>query len=260
MHVAGSYPVFHQPLPPGPSPQHCSQARYPPVCTDTGGCTNPVQVQDLATGLVELHEVHTGPLLKLVRSLWVASHLSSVSATHLGIICKSDEGAFPKSHCLPLMKVLNSVGSRMDLRGIVLVTGFHLDFELLTVTLWTGSSIQFVIYLTAHPSNQYCSNEVVGILWGTVAKTLQESMYMTSIALCLFTDAVTPFYKAIRLVRHSLLLKKPCFLSLITLSTICLDTDSRRICFIILGTVVPRVLLFKKGVQYFLSSSLCGFI
>lgn len=144
------------------------------------------------------------------------------------------------------MKVLNSVGSRMDLRGIVLVTGFHLDFELLTVTLWTGSSIQFVIYLTVHPSNQYCSNEVVGILWGTVAKALQESMYTTSIALCLFTDAVTPFYKAIRLVRHSLLLKKPCFLSLITLSTICLDTDSRRICFIILGTVVPRVLLFKK--------------
>jgi len=55
----------------------------------------PTQVQDLALGLVELHEVHTGPPLKPVRvpldgmpSLQRVDH-----TTHLGVISKFAEGA-----------------------------------------------------------------------------------------------------------------------------------------------------------------------
>jgi len=46
------------------------------------------QVQGLAFGFVEPHEVHMGPLLSLPRSLWMASHPSQ-----LGDICELAEGA-----------------------------------------------------------------------------------------------------------------------------------------------------------------------
>jgi len=52
-------------------------------------------VQDLALGLVEVHEVHTGPLLKLVQvhldgmpSFWCLD-----CTTPLDVICKLAEGA-----------------------------------------------------------------------------------------------------------------------------------------------------------------------
>ncbi|KAK4806258.1 hypothetical protein QYF61_013402 [Mycteria americana] len=45
----------------------------------------PTQVQDLALGLVELHEVHMGPLLKPVKSI--------NCTTQLGVFCKLAEGA-----------------------------------------------------------------------------------------------------------------------------------------------------------------------
>ncbi|KAK4816838.1 hypothetical protein QYF61_023902 [Mycteria americana] len=55
----------------------------------------PTQVQDLALGLVEPHEVHTGPLLQLVQvplddipSFWCVN-----CTTQLGVICKLAEGA-----------------------------------------------------------------------------------------------------------------------------------------------------------------------
>jgi len=55
----------------------------------------PTQMQDLALGLVEPHEIHTGPLLKLVQipldgmlSLWCVS-----CTTQLGVISKLAEGA-----------------------------------------------------------------------------------------------------------------------------------------------------------------------
>ena len=54
------------------------------------------QVQDLALGLVEPHEVHTGPLLKLIQvPVDGISSLRGVNhTTELGVICKFAEGAF----------------------------------------------------------------------------------------------------------------------------------------------------------------------
>jgi len=53
------------------------------------------QMQDLALGLVEPHEVHTGPLFELVQvpvdgilSFWCV-----ICTTQLGVICKLAEGA-----------------------------------------------------------------------------------------------------------------------------------------------------------------------
>ncbi|KAK4810808.1 hypothetical protein QYF61_008780 [Mycteria americana] len=60
-------------------------------------------------------------------------------------------------HSVPLsmsvMKILNSTGSRTPL-----VTGFHLDIEPLTRSLWTQPSSQFLIHLTVYPSNPSLSN------------------------------------------------------------------------------------------------------
>jgi len=65
-------------------------------------------MQDLARGLVELPEVHAGPLLKLVQvpldgipSFWCVN-----CTTQLGVICKLAEGAFNPAKSL--MKILNS--------------------------------------------------------------------------------------------------------------------------------------------------------
>ncbi|KAK4820325.1 hypothetical protein QYF61_023558 [Mycteria americana] len=62
----------------------------------------PSQVQDLAPGLVEPHEVHTGPLLQLVQvpldgipSFWRVS-----CTTQLGVICKLAEGALNPPVCV----------------------------------------------------------------------------------------------------------------------------------------------------------------
>ncbi|KAK4831361.1 hypothetical protein QYF61_017492 [Mycteria americana] len=54
-----------------------------------------IQVQDLALGLVELHEVHMGPLLKPVKvSLdGIPSLRHANCTTQLGVICKLAEGA-----------------------------------------------------------------------------------------------------------------------------------------------------------------------
>ncbi|KAK4826882.1 hypothetical protein QYF61_012070 [Mycteria americana] len=59
VHIASSYPIFHPPVSPSPSPQSCSQLIRSPACTGL--------VMDLVLGLVELHEVHMGPLLKHVK-------------------------------------------------------------------------------------------------------------------------------------------------------------------------------------------------
>jgi len=72
------------------------------------------QVQDLALGLVEPHEVHTGPLLKLVQvpldgipSFWCVN-----CTTQLGVICKLAEGALDLTKSL--MKVLYSTSPTTD--------------------------------------------------------------------------------------------------------------------------------------------------
>jgi len=52
-----------------------------------------IQVQDLALGLVEPHEVHTGPLFhfsSLSRSLWMTSHPSGVSTAPLSLVSSAN--------------------------------------------------------------------------------------------------------------------------------------------------------------------------
>ncbi|KAK4816395.1 hypothetical protein QYF61_016712 [Mycteria americana] len=97
----------------------------------------PTQVQDLVLGLVEPHEVHMGPLLKLVQvPLDDIPSLRYVNnTTQIGVIFKFAE-SFTRSFCLSLMKILNSTGPSADPRGTPLVTDLHLDTELLTTTLW----------------------------------------------------------------------------------------------------------------------------
>ncbi|KAK4822863.1 hypothetical protein QYF61_020714 [Mycteria americana] len=93
VHIVGSCPSFHPPVSPSPFLQGCSQSLHPPACIDTG--VAPTQVQDPALGLVEPHEVHTGPLLELVQvPLDGIPSLRCVNcATELGVICKLAEGA-----------------------------------------------------------------------------------------------------------------------------------------------------------------------
>ncbi|KAK4816309.1 hypothetical protein QYF61_014607 [Mycteria americana] len=72
----------------------------------------PTQVQDLALGLVEPHEVHMGPVLKLVQiSLEGILSLRRVNCTiQLGVICKLAEGALDPTVSVK-MKILNSTGA-----------------------------------------------------------------------------------------------------------------------------------------------------
>jgi len=74
----------------------------------------PTPVQDLALGLVEPHEVHTGPFLEFVQvpldgipSFWLVN-----CTTQLGVICKLAEGALDLA--MSLMKMLNSTYPSMD--------------------------------------------------------------------------------------------------------------------------------------------------
>jgi len=71
-------------------------------------------MQDPALGLVEPHEVHMGPLLKLVQvPLDGTLSLQRVGGTtQLGVICQLAEGALDPA--MSLMKMLNSTGPSMD--------------------------------------------------------------------------------------------------------------------------------------------------
>ena len=68
-HIPGSYSIFYPPTPPSPSPLIAQPVSVLGIV--------PTHVQDLALGLVELHEVRMGPPLKPVKvpldgipSLW----------------------------------------------------------------------------------------------------------------------------------------------------------------------------------------------
>jgi len=71
-------------------------------------------VQDFALGLVEPHEVHTGPLLQLVQVPLdgILSFRCVICTTPLGVICKLAEGALDLSKSL--MKMLNNTNPSTD--------------------------------------------------------------------------------------------------------------------------------------------------
>jgi len=71
-------------------------------------------MQDPEPSFVEPHEVHMGPLLKLVQvplnGIPVLRHVDCT--TQLGVICKLSESAFNPT--VSLMKILNSSGPSND--------------------------------------------------------------------------------------------------------------------------------------------------
>ena len=72
-------------------------------------------VQDLAPGLVEPHDVQTGPLSSLSRSLWMASHPSGVLTAPHSLVSSAN---VLRVHSIPLsmslMKILNSTSPSTD--------------------------------------------------------------------------------------------------------------------------------------------------
>lgn len=60
----------------------------------------------------------------------------------------------------------------MDPQGTPLVSGLHLDNELLTITLCTWPSSHFFTYQTVKPLNIYLFTLVARMSWGTISKGL----------------------------------------------------------------------------------------
>jgi len=90
----------------------------------------PTHVQDLALGLVELHDVHMGPPLKTVRvPLNGIPFFQLVNrSTQLGVTGKlAEQNSVPLS--MLLTKTLNNTGPNTDPSGMPFVTGLHLDIE-----------------------------------------------------------------------------------------------------------------------------------
>jgi len=123
----------------------------------------------------------------LSKSLWMAYLPSSVSAASLSLVSSQN---FLRVHLVPLstplMKILNNIVPSTDPRGTPLVTGFHLDNELLTVTLCTQPSSQFLTHLTAHQTIplQFRSKNVVGDhIKGLTEVQVNDNMYITERAI-----------------------------------------------------------------------------
>jgi len=102
------------------------------------------QVQDLVLGLVELHKVHMGPLLKSLKNPQMASLLSK-SNVPLHLVSPAN---LLMAHLIPLsmsmMKILNSIRPSTDPQRMQLISGCHLNIKLWSVTLWTRPSSQFL--------------------------------------------------------------------------------------------------------------------
>lgn len=76
--------------------------------------------------------------------------------TQLNVICKLAE--VPLNPTMALMKILNCIGPSMKPWGILIITGFHMGVESLTVTLCTWPPREFLVYLKGHLSNLYLFN------------------------------------------------------------------------------------------------------
>ena len=105
------------------------------------------QLQDVAPGFVEPHEVLLGPLLSLFGSLWMASHPSGVSTTPHSLVSSAH---LLRVHSTPLSmsstKTLKRIGPSTDPWGTPLVTDLHPDMEPLISTLWIQSCRQCFIH------------------------------------------------------------------------------------------------------------------
>ena len=174
VHIVGSCPAFHPPVPPSPSQQGCSQSLHPPACIDSGDCPH----------------TDAGPC---PWPYWTSrgSHRPSSwacpgpSGWHLiARACQLHHTAwchlqtcwgYTQWNTKSLMKIFKSTGPSMDPWGTLLITDLHLDTEPLTTTLWMRPSNQFLIHWTVQPSNPYFPNLERRILWDTMSRALQKS-------------------------------------------------------------------------------------
>jgi len=92
VHIGGSCPAFHPPVPPSLSQQGCSQSLHPQPVLILGVAST--QMQDPALGLVEPLEVHTASFWSLSRSLFNdILNLRHVNCTtQLSVVCSVGQG------------------------------------------------------------------------------------------------------------------------------------------------------------------------
>ncbi|KAK4810535.1 hypothetical protein QYF61_004498 [Mycteria americana] len=109
----------------------------------------PNHVQALALGLVELHEVHMGLLLKPVKVPLDGILLSSVSTAPFSLVLSAD---LLRVHSVPLsmslMKILNSIGPRDRTFSLSLLFFFNIPVEALLIILLIPCHIQLQLCLS----------------------------------------------------------------------------------------------------------------
>jgi len=98
---------------------------------------------------------------------------------------------------MPLTKMLNSTGPKMDPWKTPLMTSLHLDIQTLTTTLWLWPYNQFFTYLRVQSSNPYLSNLGIGMWCGTTSKALQlwEDDQEGDVRWCSMSDLSSLFNK-----------------------------------------------------------------
>lgn len=94
--------------------------------------------------------------LSLSRSLWVASLPCLISTSLVSLVSSVK---LLGTHFIPLSRLLiKSISPKMDHRGMPFITGFHLNTDPLTTTLFLQPSNQFFIHCIVQPSNFSLSN------------------------------------------------------------------------------------------------------
>jgi len=118
--------------------------------------TAPTQVQDLALGLVEPHEVHMGPPLRLVQvslddipSFWCVN-----CTTQLGVICKLAEGALDHAvYVLDENVKQQFLFSKFRLTDSMIRLGTFISFNFSTQNSQQRSFAKIMFYWTTRHSD-----------------------------------------------------------------------------------------------------------
>lgn len=117
-----------------------------------------IQVKELAFGLGQLHCGSNGPTPPAPES---ASGRHSFSQANPQLIFMSSTNLL-RVHLISLslqsMKILNTISPSTDPWGTSLVTGFHLNIDPFTPSLWIQPSNHILILRIVHPSDLYLSN------------------------------------------------------------------------------------------------------
>ena len=136
----------------------------------------PTQVQDLALGLVCLHEVHTGPPLQPVEvPLDGIPHLKHVDCTtHLGVVGKLDEDAL--SPTVPVIdKDVNHRWSQYQPLRNVTCHWSARGHRAIGHISWSVTIQPILIHPVVHPSKSCLSNLETRMSCGTVSNALLKS-------------------------------------------------------------------------------------